>query len=279
MKTAGSRQAIGVDAGGTTIKAGVVTATGGKARVNRMTIMPTPFGRNKVLDAIITVAKRASHGRTLPVGVGFPAPFRNGKAINAPNVPCFRGVNVQKELAKRGLRCRVANDAVCALLAELQCGRRDGNLLLLTLGTGVGGAAFVDGKITPLEPGHARLEGKRTLEELASAPALVREARKRGLRVEDAKQLSAFETAGNRKARAIMLQVARRLARSIHGNCNRLKPERVVLCGGLANWKKLVATVKREVEAMAFAGRKPKIGVSRVKHAGIVGAALLQERF
>jgi len=109
-----------------------------------------------------------------PVGLAFPAVTKRGVAWTAANIdPRWIGMNAQALLGARiGRPVAFINDADAAGLAEMTLGAgrgRDGTVMVLTLGTGIGTAIFVDGRLLPnTELGHLQLRGEEA-EHRASA--------------------------------------------------------------------------------------------------------------
>ena len=139
--------AIGVDFGGTRIKAGVVE----NGQLAHSESCDTPAdGPNAVLDAIAELVHRFD---AQPSGAGVAIPGEvdpEGRCYRLPNVPGFEGVRIAVELERR-LHCPVTveNDATTAALGELIYGhgRAHPSFVLATLGTGVGGGLVVDGAL------------------------------------------------------------------------------------------------------------------------------------
>jgi polyphosphate glucokinase len=100
------------------------------------------------------------------IGCGFPAPIVHGKPHLASNISDeWMKLDIVKTLADAtGCRVAVANDADVAGLAEMRFGagrNRDGLVIIVTLGTGIGSALFMDGKLVPnTELGHIEINGK-----------------------------------------------------------------------------------------------------------------------
>lgn len=147
---------IGVDFGGTGIKAGIVE----EGRVIRAAHTPTPKGASadEVLDAIARVVLELDANPT-SVGVAIPGEVDPaGHCWGLPNVPGFKGVALGKGLSER-LRCPVAveNDATTAALGEYLYGHgsRYPSFLMITLGTGVGGGLVIGGQLYPGGNGFA----------------------------------------------------------------------------------------------------------------------------
>jgi polyphosphate glucokinase len=163
---------LALDIGGTHIKAAVLDARGAAVAGPIQTPTPRPALPGDVLNAIAWLAGAAP--RFTRVAVGFPGVVRDGVAHTAVNLhPAWRGVNVAQRLSRRiGRPVRVANDADVQGMAVIT-GR--GVELVLTLGTGVGSALFLDGQLIPnLELGHHPFRDNRTYEQLLGDHALKR---------------------------------------------------------------------------------------------------------
>jgi polyphosphate glucokinase len=179
--------AIGVDIGGSGIKAAVVDTRRGVFVTDRIRVpTPTPSTPRAILNVVrVLVSQEAETARLGPdaaVGVGIPAPVIDGVTTAAANIDKgWVGFHVQRSLA-RSLRRRVlvVNDADAAGEAEVRFGAargKRGTIVVLTLGTGVGSAVFVNGVLVPnIELGHLEIRGKDA-ETRSSAAARVRRRR------------------------------------------------------------------------------------------------------
>jgi polyphosphate glucokinase len=156
---------LGIDVGGTGIKAAPVdTATGQlmAARQKLATPQPaTPADVAKVVGQLVQDFKWAG-----PVGVTFPGVVVGGVIHTAANMdPSWIGVDAAKLFgSETKLAVTVLNDADAAGVAEMRFGAGkgvQGTVLLLTLGTGIGSALFIDGLLVPnTEFGHIEIRGK-----------------------------------------------------------------------------------------------------------------------
>jgi polyphosphate glucokinase len=157
-------RAIGVDVGGTGIKAAVVDTATGELLVKRRRLdTPRPATPEAVRDTIVELVN--GFGVTAPVGVALPTIVRNGVALSAANIdPSWVGVSLP-ELLDDALPGPAAylNDADAAGLAETEYGAGRGQrglVLTVTLGTGIGAAMVYDGVLIPnAELGHLELDG------------------------------------------------------------------------------------------------------------------------
>ena len=177
-------RALGFDIGGTGIKAAVVDLRTGRLVTERMReLTPRPATPDAVLAVVAAIAARLeATGRLtpgMPVGVGFPSVIRNGHALTATNLdPAWIGASVQGLFGSRlGRPVRVLNDADSAGVAEVAYGAGKGErgvVLLLDLGTGIGSALLIDGRLVPnMQLGHVTLHG-RDAESRVSPAARIR---------------------------------------------------------------------------------------------------------
>lgn len=197
--------AIGVDVGGHGVKAALVDAEGGVLSFQRLDI-DTLGGRaidaveeriERLVRDLSDESERSGGASDLPVGVGVPGFFdrRAGLLRSSPNLPDWVDVPVAERLTARlGRPVAVDNDANCALLGEAFAGAARGlsDVVLLTLGTGVGSGLMVGGVLVrgangaAGEGGHIPLylggrkcgDGLRgCLETYVSGPGLVKTAK------------------------------------------------------------------------------------------------------
>jgi polyphosphate glucokinase len=157
-------QALGIDVGGSGIKGALVDLRTGEFTCKRVRLKtPASFEIDAVTKTIARLIKRFDHDG--PVGVGFPAAVANGRVLTAPtahSVPGWVGQSVNERISQQtGREVKVLNDADAAGLAEVRFGAGrgvHGVVITVTLGTGVGGGLFMDGKLVPnLEVGKLYL--------------------------------------------------------------------------------------------------------------------------
>ncbi|MER8044803.1 polyphosphate--glucose phosphotransferase [Streptomyces sp. NPDC094032] len=156
---------FGVDIGGSGIKgAPVDLERGDLAEPRHKVLTPQPATPDGVAGCVAEVVER--FGWQGPVGVTFPGVVTGSTIRTAANVDkSWIGVDAGTLLGDRlgGLPVTVLNDADAAGIAEMAYGAgrgRKGTVILLTLGTGIGSAVFVDGRLVPnTELGHLELKG------------------------------------------------------------------------------------------------------------------------
>jgi glucokinase len=303
---------LGVDVGGT--KVAVAAVEGAEAREVRE--QPTDVsGTEALLDGIEATVRDVAERVGDPAGVGVGVPsqieYATGTVESSVNIP-LTGVPLREELGRRlGAPVFVDNDANCAALAEsrLVAGGPADNLVMLTLGTGVGGGVVVGGMIFrgshglgaelghfsinpdgPPCPGNCPNAG--CLEAYCSGQALERDATeiaqdRPGSRLHAALEddkvsgpdcvRAALE--GDPDARRVIERLGRMLGVGIAGYVNVFEPEHFVIGGGLSRAADLfLETALQEAEARALPALWKRVTVSLARggaDAGVIGAGLL----
>jgi polyphosphate glucokinase len=156
---------LGIDIGGSGIKAAPVDVTTGKLLADRQKI-ETP--RPALPDAVAEVVKKltTSFSWSGPVGITFPGVVTDGVTRTAANMdPAWIGLDAAALFGQAtGNPVRVLNDADAAGMAEVAFGAgagEKGTVLMLTFGTGIGSALFIHGTLVPnTEFGHVELRGE-----------------------------------------------------------------------------------------------------------------------
>ena len=156
---------LGIDIGGSGVKGAPVDVTTGEQIADRFRVpTPQPATPEAVAKAVAEVAQHFDWRG--PIGCTFPAIVQHGIVHTAANVDdSWIGVDAVT-LFERATGCpvRVLNDADAAGLAEMTIGagkHRDGVVMMLTFGTGIGSAIFVNGQLLPnTELGHLQIRGK-----------------------------------------------------------------------------------------------------------------------
>lgn len=286
-------QVIGIDLGGTAIKLGRFTVDG--ACLQSLTV-PTPqpaIPQAAIATIVDAIAKIDPDNQTRAVGVGTPGPAdADGRIAKvAINLPQWYDVPLASEIeARTGKATVVANDANCAGLGEawLGAGLRFQNFILLTLGTGVGGAIILDGNLFVGHQGAAGELGLITfnpqgpmcksgnqgsLEQFTSATAIYRRTGKKPHELADA------ATGGDAGALKFWQEYGRDLGIGLTSLIYVLTPEAIVIGGGVSASARFflpstIAEVKRRVTPTSRVNLEiltSKLGNS----AGMLGAAKL----
>ncbi len=172
-------QVLGIDIGGSGIKGAPVDIETGSLLAERIRIKTPEAAEPKpVAETVAQIAQSfAWQGN---IGIGFPAPIKNGAVMMAANISQqWVGINADQIFTSTtGHPCKVGNDADVAGLAEMAFGAgkdQAGTVLMLTLGTGIGTAIFYNGHLLPnTEFGHLQMKGEDA-EQRASDAARQRE--------------------------------------------------------------------------------------------------------
>jgi len=156
---------LGIDIGGSGIKGAIVDTEKGEFVQDRMRIpTPQPAKPEPVADVVNQIAEHFSWKG--PIGCTFPAVVKHGVTLSAANVDDdWIGTDAKSLLQDTiGSPVVVLNDADAAGIAEVKFGAgkgRDGLIVILTLGTGIGSAFFMNGVLIPnTEFGHLKIRGK-----------------------------------------------------------------------------------------------------------------------
>lgn len=160
------KKAIGIDIGGTGIKGALVNLKKGSLISDRIRV-DTPVGAkpSEVIDQVLGIISELGAPKDIPVGICFPAIVKDGFTLSAANIDkSWIGFDAESEFSAR-LKRKVSllNDADAAGIAEIKYGagqEKKGLVLMATLGTGIGTALFLNGKLVPnTELGHLEIEG------------------------------------------------------------------------------------------------------------------------
>lgn len=303
---------FGVDVGGTTVKMGLFQADG--QVIDKWEIITRTKDKGKhILPDIATSIQAKITEKSIEkhdvagVGIGVPGPVKeDGTVLNAVNLG-WGTFNVANELEKLiHLKVKAGNDANVAALGEMWQGggRGSSNVIMITLGTGVGGGIINNGEIiTGIngaggEIGHVHVEdneldtcgcGKKgCLEQMASATGIVRLA-KRALELSDAPSLlrngeisakAVFDAVKENDALAISVaeQFGKYLGTALANAAAITDPEVFVIGGGVSKAGDiLIDYIKKHYELRAFAACKgTKFSLAKLGNdAGIFGAAKL----
>jgi glucokinase len=289
---------IGVDLGGTKILAGVIDR---ESRVGRRIERPSPTSSTGELLAALeeTVSELLEPG-VAALGFGIPATIDQnlGRVVMATNLPLVE-FDFRDWMHQRfGLPVGIDNDANVAAIAEwaMGAGRGTRHMIMLTLGTGIGGGLILDGRPyrgaegAAAELGHIVVQhdgppcqgvctGRGHLESLASGTAAGKAARELFGPNATSHDLVREAQAGNEAAASALAEIGRRLGSGIGSLVNIFNPELVVIGGGFAAAGELLFAPAQEVmQREALKPMRDSVRIVRAElgtAAGMIGAAMV----
>jgi glucokinase len=307
-----AQDVIGLDLGGTKLLAGVVDREG---VVVRRTVRSTDVSSEEaVLEQVEATIDELAGDGLAALGVGIPSAIdqRVGRAVSSVNIP-VADVDLRDVLRSRfGVPVRIENDANAAALAEHRfgAGRGSRHMIMLTLGTGVGGGLILDGELyrgavgAAAELGHITIDadgppcqgtcpGRGHLESLVSGTAADTLAERRARerpdgdlgraaaegRTVDARLAVELAQAGPGDARSVLEEVGTWLGVAIANFVNVFNPELVVMGGGFSRAGDLLFEPARRVVAeCALTPARDLVRIVPAQlgvEAGLIGAALV----
>lgn len=305
---------IGIDLGGTFIKFGLLSD---KREASETFQLPTPSNAQEVVARMIAGARQVMTRDGLEtkdvvgVGIGAPGPadLANGIIIDSPNIPSLRNFPIRDAVSKGlGLPAVLENDANAAGYGEFLCGAAKGtrNMVLLTLGTGIGSGIVVDGKVLHgshgigAELGHMIVQpegemcgcGQRgCLERYSSAhylaryaTSLVKDGRPSSLGAKvsrgeliNARDINDARKAGDELAAEVWDRGAYYLGIACASICRIFDPEIIVLGGGMAAaGEDILQPVRRHFKSQdwTLTANLTQVGIATLENeAGFIGAA------
>ena len=286
---------IGVDVGGTKILAGLI---GDDGTIFAHREHPTPLeSEGALLDGLEAAVRELADETVTGVGFGIPSRIdqRIGVAIGSVNIP-LADVPLRDVMRERlGLRVAIENDANAAAIAEWKAGAGRGttDMVMLTLGTGVGGGLILGGRPyrgrigAGAELGHVVIVhdgapcscgGRGHLEAYVSGKAADGLAREAFGPAADAHRLVRLANEGQPKAIELLAEIGRKLGSGIGSLINTFDPELIVLGGGFAAAGELLLDPARRViarEALKPIRQKVRLVPAELgTSAGMIGAAM-----
>ena len=309
--------AIGIDIGGTSIKGAAIREDGSMMSVFSMPVVKGEPGEetiNKLIDLVEQYIKENGLENQIEgIGIGIPGLLD----VNRGVVSFAGNLNWVElpvaDLFKKRLpyRVRIANDANVAAYGEALLGAGKGQeyVVMLTLGTGVGGGIVLNGKLFEgnegkgAEMGHITMEfegrqctcgRKGCLETYASATALIRDTKEamekdpnslmhevaKELGIVDARVAFIAEGRGDKAAKVVVDNYVKYLSEGLLNYCNIFRPNIIVLSGGVANeGENLLGRVREYMKAQNYGmKRAPVVEIRQAAvgyDAGKIGAAAL----
>jgi glucokinase len=289
------KHVIGVDLGGTKILAGIVDRHG---HVEHRREYPTPTSSQEALLAGLDEAvEELLDDDVVALGFGLPSPIdqSTGRAEQAVNIPLNSSVDFRARMSERfNLPVGIENDANSAAYAEFHFGaaRDVDKMVMLTLGTGCGGGAVLNGQLYRgwAEFGHMVIvydglpcqgtcTGRGHLEPYVTGVAATKLAQEAFGPAVDAHRLVRLANEGEPRAIEILDGIGRHLGAGIGTLVNIFNPDLVVIGGGFAAAGDFVLDPAREIaarEGLAGAGKRVRIVRAELgTAAGLIGAGLV----
>ena len=278
---------IGVDVGGTKILAGVVGREGNVAR-HREFATPKE-SEAALLDGLEAAVRDLLDENVVAVGFGVPSRIdqRAGVAIGSVNIPLV-GVPLRDEMNKRlELPVAIENDANAAAIAEWKAGAARGasDVVMITLGTGVGGGLILDGKLfsgahgSAGEIGHTILDPDGPLDTCGQHGCVEVFCGGRSLAKQTGKpasQLFESAAAGDPDSMRAVLEAARYMGHALINLTNLFDPEVIVMGGGITqSWEQVRPVLEEVLRGSPFIGaaRRPRVAHAQLgDDAGLTGA-------
>ena len=291
--------AIGVDLGGTKILAGVVTREGEVLRRHeRMTTLDSQDALVAELEIAIGEVLDDEVGA---IGLGVPGPLdlSRGRTYDMVNLP-FHDFPLRDHMHEKfSLPVGLDNDANAAAVAEWRVGAGRGvdDLVMLTLGTGLGGGVISNGRPfrgargAGVELGHTvivhdgrpcqgRCSGRGHLEPYVTGLAATRAAQDAFGPAADAHRLVRLANEGDVQAREILADIGRHLGSAMGSFANIFEPALIALGGGfgVAAWEHIVGPAEEVMKREALRPMRDEVRVVRAElgtTAGLIGAAFV----
>ena len=293
-----AQRVIGVDVGGTKILAGVIDADGNV--LERFQIASPAASTDELLAGLDQVVEELLGPEIAAIGFGIPSSIdqRSGMVLGTVNLPlqglCFR----QRMHERFELPVGIDNDANVAAIAEWKvgAGRGTNDLVMLTLGTGVGGGLILGGRPyrgsvgAGAELGHMVIRqdgvpcygnctGHGHLEALTSGHAATLAARKELGPDADARKLVALGQAGDEQALALLHAIGESLGAAFGSFVNIFNPELIVVGGGFAAAGELILAPARKrmvLESLPNMAELTRVVVAELgPDAGMIGAGFV----
>lgn len=290
--------AVGVDIGGTKIFTALVNEKGNIIKSVRFPTLPEK-GKNYIMrnlkDSIYAVSRNEKI-KGIGISVASPVDSKSGKILGAPNLGCMKNFFILREIRRKfKTQVLLENDVNAYAFAEyrLGAGRKAKNMACITLGTGVGGAIITNGKIyrgsggIAGEFGHQIIDAngpkcscgsKGCLEAFVGGNAIMKRARKAGLKFKNPAEIEQAAKKGNKNAGKVYDETAFYLGIGLANIANILNPDIIVIGGGIANAGILYPKAKKSMKSRCWkaAYENAKIKKSMLGNsAAAIGAALL----
>lgn len=271
------KKIIGIDLGGTNLRIGLVV----NGKIKKIIHKKTPKTKDKLIKELFSSIHEFMGKDISGIAIASPGPLKKGVIKNSPNIP-LKNFNLKKALeTKFKTKVEVENDANCVALAEAKLGVKKNNFFILTLGTGIGGGVIINGELynkndIGAELGYIYIDKNKSLEDLAGFKIISKITKKEfGKEIYIGKLIKM----NNRKSKKIIDDLTENLGRGIGSLINIFNPEVVVLTGGMSeSGSKFLNLIRKKSKKYILLPKKYNIQYSKLKHPGILGAALLLDK-
>lgn len=285
---------IGVDFGGTNIRAGLIDLAG---KLMKKFELPTDAkkGKKQVIENLILAIEKVKKEGVIGVGIACPGPLdsRRTMLLDPPNLPGWKETPLKKIVEERlKIPVFLDNDANCFAIAESKCGegRKTKNLIAVTLGTGIGTGIIIDNKLYAGENGAAGELGHMTVEAdglkctcgnfgcwemYVSAKGIkARYELLKGKAAPEVPEIIKMAKSDN-ELKELINETGIYLGIGLANIINIFDPGMIILSGGISNIKALLPIALKEAKKRAFtpAGKRTEIIITKMEDPIIIGAA------
>lgn len=271
---------IGIDVGGTKIAAGIVSDN----KIKKIVSTKTNANAKKevITSQVVNLVDKLINKNIKGIGIGIPGivDSEKGFIFETPNIKSWKNVPIKKILEKKyKIPVLINNDASCFALGEkyFGAGKKYKNMVGLIVGTGFGAGVIIDGKIYSGNTGGAGEFGQikfrdHNIEYYCSGNYFLKEHKKTG------KELQEKAAKKDKKTLKIFNKFGENLGKGIAVIVRSIDPELIVLGGGASKGytffeKSMRTSLKKLIPKISYS--KLKIKQSKLKHAGVIGAACL----
>jgi glucokinase len=269
---------LALDIGGTNLRSALVS----NSKISKKKSSSTPKKKGNILKSIISTIEQYKKPNSINIAIaGFE---RNGKLQHSINLDT-EGLQLSKILKQKfKVPIYIENDANCAGLAELHYGSGKGkrNFVLLTLGTGIGGAIIINKKLYRGAGGAGEIGSmyinNKIFEHHASGNASLTLAREIISPKITSLELEELANQGNKRALDIYNEIGHFLGIGLANIAFFLDPEAIILGGGFSRVKHIHAPAKHTFNKLYNITPKPKVLRAKLGvDAGLIGAGLLSK--
>lgn len=272
---------IGVDLGGTNVRAALVDGT--KVIRKEKASCPAKGSQEEVIEAIAALIEPLVCEEVTSIGIGVPSVVDTAKGIvyNVANIPSWQEVHLKEIFEKRfGIPVHINNDANCFSLGESHFGQGRGykDVVGITLGTGVGSGIIINGHLYEGRNAGAGEIGclsylDKDYESYCSTPFFVAHNT-------TGAELAAKAQAGDTEAQALWNEFGHHLGELVKAALFAYDPEAIIFGGGIAaGYPHFEAAMRKTVETFPFETAKDvKILFSTDGDMGLYGASVLDEK-